>query len=65
MVSNEYKRRLRSMLKIKIDENNLVKANNSYAVRVVRYTADIVEWTKPAEKPKQSEDLLTNIEHCI
>lgn len=46
LVCDEYKRRLRSMLKSKLNGGNLVKAINTYAASVVRYTAGIVKWTK-------------------
>ena len=46
LVQVEYKRRLKSMLKSKLNGGNLVKAINAYAASVVRYTAGIVKWTK-------------------
>lgn len=41
---SELKRRLRIMLKSKLDGGNLVKAINNFAA-VVRYSAGIVKWT--------------------
>ena len=46
LVQVEYKRRLKNMLKSKLNGGNLMKAINTYAASVVRYTAGIVKWTK-------------------
>jgi hypothetical protein len=46
LVKEEYKRRLRSMLKSKLNGGNLVKAINTYAASIMRYTAGIVKWNK-------------------
>ena len=46
LVQVEYKRRLKNMLKSKLNGGNLMKAINTYAASVVRYTAVIVKWTK-------------------
>ena len=46
LVQVEYKRRLKSMLKSKLNGGNLMKAINTYAASVVHYTADIMKWAK-------------------
>ena len=46
LVQVEYKRKLKSMLKSKLNGGNLFKAINAYTASVVRYTAGIVKWTK-------------------
>ena len=42
----EYKMSLRSMLKSKLNRENLVKVINTYVVSIVRYTEETVKWTK-------------------
>ena len=46
LVTEEYKHRLVKMLKSKLNSGNLMRAINTYAVAVVRYTAGILKWTK-------------------
>ena len=45
LVKTEYKHRLVKMLKSKLNSGNLIKAINTYAVAVVRYTAGIIKWS--------------------
>ena len=39
-------RRVKKCLKSKLNGGNMVKAINSWAVSLMRYSAEIVEWTK-------------------
>ena len=45
-VSNEYKRRVRKILETKLSGENVIKAINSWAISLVRYSAAFLEWTK-------------------
>jgi hypothetical protein len=41
----EYKRRLKQILKSKLNAKNKIEAINSYAIPVINYTAGVVKWT--------------------
>ena len=43
---SEYNKRVRKILKSKLNGSNIIKALNSWAVPVVRYTAGIIDWTQ-------------------
>ena len=43
---SEYNKRVRKILKSKLNGGNIIKAINSWAVPVVRYTAGIKDWTQ-------------------
>ena len=43
---SEYNRRVRKILKSKLNGGNIIKAINSWAMPVVRYTAGIIDWTQ-------------------
>ena len=43
---SEYNKRVRKILKLKLNGGNIIKAINSWAVPVVRYTAGIIDWTQ-------------------
>ena len=43
---NEYFRRIRKILKSKLNAGNTIKAINLRAVSIVRYGAGIIDWTK-------------------
>ena len=45
-VSKEYIRRIRKMLKSKLDGGNLVRGVNTSAVSLLRYSAAFVSWKK-------------------
>ena len=45
-VSALYKKRLKLLLKTKLNARNLITAINSWAVAVVRYSASFLDWTK-------------------
>ena len=46
LISKEYFRRLKKILKSKLNGTNIILAINSWAVSLVRYGAGIIEWTK-------------------
>ena len=46
VIKKGYLRRLRKMLKSKLNGGNIIKVINSKAVSLVRYGAGIIEWTK-------------------
>ena len=46
---SECKKRVRKILKSKFNGDNIIKAINSWAVPVVRYTAGIIDWTHVEE----------------
>ena len=43
-IKKEYIKRLKAILKSKLNSGNTVKAINSWAVPVIRYSAGIVDW---------------------
>ena len=43
-IKNEYIKRLKAILKSKLNSGNTMKAINSWAVPVIRYSAGIVDW---------------------
>ena len=43
-IKKEYIKRLKAMLKSKLNSGNTVKAINTWAVPVIRYSAGIVDW---------------------
>ena len=45
-LKKEYIRRVKKCLKSKLNGGNMVKAINTWAVSLMRYSAGIVEWTK-------------------
>ena len=45
-VSNKYIRRIRKVLKSKLDGGNLVCGINTYAIPLLRYSAAFVSWKK-------------------
>ena len=45
-VSKEYLRRVRKVLESKLNSGNLIKAINTWAVSLFRYTAAIIDWRK-------------------
>ena len=44
-VKGKYFRRLKLLLKSKLSSRNLIKAINSWAVAIVRYSAGVIGWT--------------------
>jgi hypothetical protein len=42
----QYTKRVRKVLKSKLNGGNIIKAINSWAVPVIRYTAGVVDWTQ-------------------
>ena len=45
-VSKEYIRRLRKVLKSKLNAENLVSGANTWAVSLLRYSAAFISWRK-------------------
>ena len=45
-VAKEYKRRFKFILESKLNGGNAVRAINTWAVAVLRYTGGILEWNK-------------------
>jgi hypothetical protein len=45
-IRREYMTRVRTMLKTRLNGGNIIKAINTYAVSVVRYSAGIVKWSR-------------------
>ena len=45
-VSKEYIRRLRKILKSKLNSGNLVRGVNTWAISLLRYTVAFVSWRK-------------------
>ena len=45
-IKKEYKRRVRKVLETKLNGNNLIKAINTWAVAVIRYSAPFLDWNK-------------------
>ena len=43
--TTEYKKRLKQILKSKLNAKNKIEAINSYAIPVISYTAGVVKWT--------------------
>ena len=43
-INKEYIKRLKAILKSKLSSGNTVKAINTWAVPVIKYSADIVDW---------------------
>ena len=49
-VSKEYIRRLRKVLKSKLNGGNLVRGVNTWAVSLLRYSVAFVSWRQAIEK---------------
>ena len=45
-ICKEYKRRVRKLLETKLNSENLIKAINTWAVSLLRYSAAFLDWTK-------------------
>ena len=60
-VGQEYKRRVRKILETKLNGNNLIKAINTWAVPIVRYSAPFLDWTKQErrEMDRHTRKLMT------
>lgn len=43
--TKEYKKRLKQILKSKLNAKNKIEAINAYAIPIIRYTAGIIRWT--------------------
>lgn len=61
VIWKEYKTRVKSMLKTKLNGGNIIKALNTFAISVIRYSAGIIKWTKAElrEADRKTRKLLT------
>ena len=46
IIKKEYKRRVRKVLETKLNGHKLIKAINTWAVAVIRYSAPFLDWNK-------------------
>ena len=46
IIKMEYKRRVRKVLETKLNGHNLIKAINTWAIAVIRYSAPFLDWNK-------------------
>ena len=44
-VTKEYKRQVRKLLETKLNGGNLIRAINTWAIPVIRYSAPFLDWT--------------------
>ena len=60
-VSKEYKRRVRKVLETRLNGNNIIKAINTWAVSVVRYSGPFLDWRKEEiqELDRRTRKLMT------
>ena len=54
-MKTEYKRRVRKILKTKLNGNNIIKGINTWAIALLRYSAAFLEWTR-LEKEELDRD---------
>ena len=61
IITSEYYRRVRKILKSKLNGGNIMKAINARAVSIVRYGASIINWTKTelSSMDRKTRKLLT------
>ena len=61
VVTKEYKRRVRKVLETKLNGGNIIKAINSWAIPVLRYSAPFLKWRKTElqELDRRTRKLLT------
>jgi hypothetical protein len=61
ILRNEYFRRMKKILKSKLNAGNIIKAINSRAVSIIRYGAGLIEWTKEElkEMDRKTRKILT------
>jgi Reverse transcriptase (RNA-dependent DNA polymerase) len=61
MALKEYYRRTRAILKSQLNAGNTIKAINSWAIPVIRYTAGVIRWTiaELQETDRKTRKLLT------
>ena len=45
-IENDYKRRVRKMLETKLSGENVIKAINTWAMALLRYSLAFLDWTK-------------------
>ena len=54
ILKKEYKRRIRKVLQSKLNGGNMIKAINTWAVSLLRHSAQFVNWTK--EEVREMDD---------
>ena len=65
-VNKEYKKRVRKILETKLNEGNLVKAINTWAIPLLRYSAAFLDWRKSElqDLDRKTRKLFT-IHNCL
>jgi hypothetical protein len=60
-MSSEYFRRMKKILKSKLNAGNIIKAINSQAVSIIRYGSGLIEWIKEElkEMDRKTRKILT------
>ena len=61
-IENEYKRRVRKILETKLSGENVIKAINTWAIALLRYSAAFLDWTKEEKQQldrRKTRKLLT------
>ena len=60
-IENEYKRRVRKILETKLSGENVIKAINTWATALLRYSAAFLDWTKEEKQQldRRTRKLLT------
>ena len=60
-VGKEYKRRVRKMLETKLNGGNIIKAINTWAIPMLRYSASFLDWTisELQEMDRRTRKLMT------
>ena len=60
IVTKEYKRRVRKVLETKLDGGNIIKAINTWAIPVLRYSAPFLKWRKDRATRTRSKNTKTS-----
>ena len=60
-VGKEYKRRVRKILETKLNGGNIIKAINTWAIPMLRYSASFLDWTisELQEMDRRTRKLMT------
>jgi hypothetical protein len=61
ILRNEYAKRMKKILKSKLNARNIIKAIDSRAISIIRYGAGLIEWTKEElkEMDRKTREILT------
>ena len=61
-----YTKRVQKLCKLKLNTSNLIQGINTWAVSVVRYSAEILEWAiKELQNLDRKTRKITNINRCL